>query len=166
MPNARGQYCLAEEVGHDFTIRSRAPSSLYNLLQPTSTPFNPEPELSQQILAWRVTLHRSLLLSVHARSSPTFLTPRRPRKRPPLRDSGLQGSVRHLSFQDETHVHAVRSVVSWSKEELKYLVEFILFHGTGQEWPTHKRTAFWEEAGSFVRRRARTSNIRSGIVLS
>lgn len=164
MPNARGQYCLAEEVGHDFTIRSHAPQACTTYFNPLQ-PFQPRARaLSADFGMACNTPQKSA--TKRPRSSPTFLTPRRPRKRPPLRDSGLQGSVRHLSFQDETHVHAVRSVVSWSKEELKYLVEFILFHGTGQEWPTHKRTAFWEEAGSFVRRRARTSNIRSGIVLS
>lgn len=64
---------------------------------------------------------------------------------------------------------AVENVASrlpqWSDFELKYLVDFILLHSTGDTWPAHKDIArFWTEAGCFVQRLTATTHLRSGIM--
>ena len=64
---------------------------------------------------------------------------------------------------------AIENVASqlpqWSDLKLKYLVDFILLHGTGDIWPAHKDIArFWTEAGCFVQRLTATTHLRSGIV--
>ena len=92
------------------------------------------------------------------RGTPTFQTPRRPRKRAPLREivaqEGEAVPARRLSFDAAPQ--------SWSGVEVKALVEFVLFHSTGERWPTHKQTVFWSNAAEFVKKRARTSHVRSG----
>ena len=53
--------------------------------------------------------------------------------------------------------------VPWSNKELKLLTECILFHGTGDKWPTHHNTRFWKEAAQYVKVRAEATNQRSGM---
>ena len=33
-------------------------------------------------------------------------------------------------------------------------MEFVLFHGTGEKWPTTKNDAFWNKIAHFVKDRA------------
>ena len=46
---------------------------------------------------------------------------------------------------------------------MKALTEFVLFHTTGEKWPTHKHQEFWRSASEFIQQRARTNAVsRSG----
>ena len=65
--------------------------------------------------------------------------------------SNLESS--HLPTKDET----------WDETELKALVEFILFHTIGQNWPTHKQMHFWSSASNFVSKRSGITTRRSGM---
>jgi len=95
------------------------------------------------------------------RSSPMYLTPHRPEKRVPLRELaanngfGVAGAPRLLSqaFQhlDESTTQEPSqepSVVQptthdkWGNNEMKALVDFLLFHCIGESWPTHKNMEF------------------------
>lgn len=49
----------------------------------------------------------------------------------------------------------------WSEQEVKALVEFILFHGTGSKWPATKNDAFWSKAASFVKERGGACTLRT-----
>ena len=51
----------------------------------------------------------------------------------------------------------------WCNNELKALVKFILFHSSGEKWPCHKQTAFWNSAGAFVKERSGSSHCGSGL---
>ncbi len=77
------------------------------------------------------------------RSTPTFQTPHRPRKRAPLREIPAQvreegAPVRRLSFATA----GPPAQGTCTEVELKALVEFVLFHSTGEHWSTHKQEAF------------------------
>lgn len=50
----------------------------------------------------------------------------------------------------------------WSDNEVKALVEFILFHSKGDSWPCHNRMEFWKAAASFIKDRTNTPHCRSG----
>ena len=51
----------------------------------------------------------------------------------------------------------------WNEEKNKALVEFLLFHGTGDKWPLHSRSSnFRSEAAAFIHERSRTTKKRSG----
>ena len=92
------------------------------------------------------------------RGTPTFQTPHRLNKRLPLREAAdLESSARRLTFSADTET----SQETWSDAELQALVEFVLFHGTGECWPTHKRTEYWKNAADFVKMRAKTSRGRT-----
>ena len=111
------------------------------------------------------------------RSTPTFLTPMRPKKRVPLKEIADPGTVqpKWLAFQtttaadvdpdDDVPEHDCRGL-GWSNAELRALVEFIMLHGTGESWPTHHRMRVWEAAASFIKTRAATTTARSGELLS
>jgi len=116
-------------------------------------------------------------LRKHPRSSPTYLTPHRSEKRVPLWElvakngSDAAAAPRLLSeaFQclDETSqgTKVVRPCKDekWSDSEIKALVEFLLFHCTGECWPSHKKMEFWSSASDFVHARS-GCNTRSGMV--
>ena len=54
-------------------------------------------------------------------------------------------------------------VESWRKEENKALVEFVLFHGDPNTWPSFgKRNRFWEEAAEFVQKRTKSVTKHTG----
>ena len=119
------------------------------------------------------------------RSSPMNLTPHRNEKRMPLRelianhDSGVLTSPtprllsRTFQCMDEA-IQETRGVQSsrklsgkdekWSETEKKALVEFLLFHCTGEHWPGHKNMEFWKSANDFVYTRSGCSS-RSGMFL-
>lgn len=71
------------------------------------------------------------------RGNPTGQTLSRPRKRIPLRDreADIEVPIRCLAFSAEPPRQ-------WSEEEIKALVEFVLFHGTREHWPIHKLVPF------------------------
>ena len=112
--------------------------------------------------------------SKRPRSTPTLLTPHRPRKIASLRTSDVVIAVRRLSLDDSHESQppsscqlspsrlSDRTLVSWGDSELKFLTEFILFHCPGDKWPTHKNMRFWNEAGQYIKRRTEAVNLRLG----
>ena len=105
------------------------------------------------------------------RSSPTFLTPHRCQKRVPLREicaatNGETLQPRRLSnlcLQSNSESgHQSTKGESWNDAELKALIEFILFHTTGENWPTLKQMNFWSSASDFVSNRSGNTK-RSGM---
>ena len=105
------------------------------------------------------------------RGSPTFLTPHRCQKRVPLREicAATNGTVqpRRLSglcLQSNSEAdHQPTKDENWNDAELKALIEFILFHTTGENWPTHKQMHFWSSASDFVSYRSGVTTRRSGM---
>ena len=69
------------------------------------------------------------------RGTPTGHTPRRPPKRTPLRVRDQQQQVERcrLSYEAEPK----RGPSPWTEEEIKALVEFILFYKKDNKWPSH-----------------------------
>ena len=53
----------------------------------------------------------------------------------------------------------------WCDNEVKALIEFVLFHSSGEKWPSHKQAVFWNSAGQFVKERSGSSLSRSGMFL-
>jgi len=100
------------------------------------------------------------------RSSPTCLTPRQCQKRVPLRELAAPANStqrlepRRLSYQSDSS-HLVKE--KWTPAETSALIEFILFHTTGDTWPTHKHMVFWNNAGEYVQTRSASNNYRSGM---
>ena len=90
---------------------------------------------------------------------PPYHTPRRPPKRTPLRvrDQQQQVERRRLSYEAEPK----SGPSPWTEEEIKALVEFILFYEKDNKWPSHKRSEYWKGAGRFIQIRCRCSQ-RSG----
>lgn len=55
------------------------------------------------------------------------------------------------------------SVETWTEEENKALVEFVLFYGDQTVWPSHsKKSRFWVDAANYVQCRSRATNRRTG----
>ena len=79
----------------------------------------------------------------------------------PLRER-VQIPRRRLSYPENGCTKSPGPALTWLNEEVKALVEFVLFHEKGDAWPCHKREAFWKGAASFVQTRAKTSHRRSG----
>ena len=104
-------------------------------------------------------------------TSPT-LPSRRGAKRTPLRKNvlGNNSSIavpcarRKLSTYfgspstDSIRVSGETAKEKWSNAEIKALVEFILLHTMGDNWPSHKQDVFWRN----VQDRAGSSLCRSG----
>ena len=93
-------------------------------------------------------------------------TPRRPSAsrvapdRIPLRERA-QIPRRRLFYPDGDSTKTPGAAGAWLGDEVKALVEFLLFHKKGDTWPCHKREAFWTGAASFVQIRAKTSHKRT-----
>jgi len=106
----------------------------------------------------------------HPRGSPTLLTPQRAQKRVPLREIVVNGA-RQLEQQLEQPLECnsvpgtQKTNEKWSDEELKALVEFVLFYSTGDTWPGHKQTEFWSNAGTFVSSRSGATTTRTGMYM-
>ena len=101
------------------------------------------------------------------RGSPTLCTPHREQKRVPLREilaasNNLEPGVPEPRRLTYTNVNVKEK---WCNDELKTLVEFNLFHSSGEQWPTHKQEVFWNGAGDFVKERSGSSQCRSGMIL-
>jgi len=41
----------------------------------------------------------------------------------------------------------------WTEAELEALTEFVLFHTSGDKWPSHKQQNFWSAASKYVKQR-------------
>jgi len=117
-----------------------------------------------------VTTPNNVILK-RPRGSPTMCTPHREQKRVPLREIMVARNdlepggpePRRLTFNNvETTVYTKEK---WCNDELKALVEFILFHSSGELWPSHKQEVFWNSAGEFVKERSGSSQCRSGMLL-
>lgn len=89
----------------------------------------------------------------------------------PLKDRGLGRSIvlsstkRQLFFSCEREKSPTASlaVETWTNEENRALVEFVLFYSNPNTWPKFsKRHKFWKELADFVQPRARTLTKRSG----
>ena len=117
----------------------------------------------------------STLENTQCDTSPT-LPSRRGAKRTPLRENvlGNNSSIvvprarRKLSTYfgppctDLIRDSGETAKEKWSNEEIKALVEFILLHMMGDNWPSHRQDVFWRNAGAFVQDRAGSSLCRSG----
>jgi len=86
------------------------------------------------------------LLYIRPRSSPTCLTPCQCQKRVPLRELAVSPpnltqrlEPRRLLYQSDSS-HPVKE--KWTPAKTSTLIEFTLFHTTGDRWPTHKQMVF------------------------
>ena len=50
----------------------------------------------------------------------------------------------------------------WCDDEMKALIEFVLFYSFGEKWPSHKQAVLCNSAGQFVKERSGSSLCRSG----
>ena len=90
-----------------------------------------------------------------------------------------QARQERCSLRESAHIHRRRLVFSeggtsatsasvtvhtqtWSEDEIKALLEFLLFHGEAGAWPCHKRDAFWKGAASYVKICSKSSHERTG----
>ena len=91
----------------------------------------------------------------------------RSKGRVPVRECVFTAKKR-LSFEDnevqEEEASPVKQPVeTWSEEENKSLVEFVLFHTTSDHWPCYPRSSkFWTQASEYVHQRSKASVQRSG----
>jgi len=91
----------------------------------------------------------STCLHKRSRSSPMCLTPCQCQKRVPLRELAASPpnstqclKPRQFSYRSDSS-HPVKE--KWTPAETSALIEFILFHTTGDRWPTHKQMVFWND---------------------
>ena len=102
------------------------------------------------------------------RSTSTILTPTQCLKRAPLREAVLNLTSspsltsRRLSYQCMTEGRT-SSQVKWMNVEVKALIKFVLFHSTGDTWPSHKQMMFWTSVGEFVKTRSGSDTCRNGM---
>ena len=105
------------------------------------------------------------------RGSPTLLTPHRREKRIPLRE--INSTIDESTARSTGDTLAPKQLFTpcsnslkekWSSAESKALVEFVLFHCTGELWPTHKQMGFWETASTFVASRSDSIACRSELL--
>ena len=104
------------------------------------------------------------------RTSLTLHMPQRNAKRTQLRERACNFTVHiaprwtRLPLDQPTFVDEVthKAKEKWSDTEIEMLVEFLLFHSTGDCWPTHKQDGFWSSDGEFVQTRTKTHICRSG----
>ena len=99
------------------------------------------------------------------RGSPTCLTPHQCQKRVPLREisAATNGTVQPRRLSNlclSSSGHQLSKDENWNDAELKVLVQFILFHTTGDNWPTHKQKHF---ASDFISSRSGITTKRSGM---
>ncbi len=106
------------------------------------------------------------------RSSPTGRTPQRPSKRVPLRGGRAPLAPKCLSFDEESSQASVAELATeeqprisrgtWTDEETKALLEFLLLNRPEGTWTATKNEAFWSSAAEFVQQRGKGSVRRSG----
>ena len=96
------------------------------------------------------------------RTSPTLQTPCRPAKRTPLREKVLNSDSAVVLPQRILHQPRNQATPKdkWSDAEIKALIEFVLFHSTGDKWPSHKQDSFWSCASDYLRSRSGDCSVR------
>ena len=86
----------------------------------------------------------------HPRGSPTMYTPHQEQKRILLRESMAANNAlepRHLVYICVNNsINNVKE--KWCNDELKALIEFVLFHSSGEQWPSHRQAVFWNSDGN------------------
>ena len=89
-----------------------------------------------------------------------------PKRRPKSRASKKRDPIRPVarrrlfSFDEQGLGKAVET---WSSEENKALVQFVLFHGPEDVWPLYSKSSkFWSEAALFIQRAGRSTAKRTG----
>ena len=92
------------------------------------------------------------------RGTPTGTTPQQTRKQ-------RAGACRNLgaSFASSSSTRQYVPANVWSPEELNALLEFILLNCESSKWPNTKNDYFWKSSASFVKQRAGSSCLRTGI---
>lgn len=107
-----------------------------------------------------------------SKGSPIMCTPQRVQKRVSLREMAASNELRpkpSLEPRQLTYACVNDSIdkvkEKWCSDELKALIEFVLFNSSGEQWPSHKQAAFWNSAGRFVKERSGSSMCRSGMPL-
>lgn len=107
------------------------------------------------------------VVSKRPRGLPTMYTPHREQKRVSLWESIAANNA--LEPRRLTYVCVNNSINNvkekWCNDELKALIEFVLFHSSGEHWPSHKQAKFWNSAGQFVKERSGSSLCRSSMLL-
>ena len=105
------------------------------------------------------------LCNKRPRSSPTLHTPQRELKRTPFRQKMQDENFSRPRVLSQCFVSPKQGPdkqEKWSDDELRALVEFVLFYSDGITWPSHKREEFWNSASEFVLTRAASGVCRSG----
>ena len=86
------------------------------------------------------------------------------KKRDPIRPA-QPVACRRLTFSSNDRQEKVPSsaIETWSVDENKALVQFLLFHGPEDSWPSHSKCSkFWSEAARFVQQVGGSSVKRTG----
>lgn len=74
---------------------------------------------------------------------------------------------RKLDFSMEKQQEEVVVTETWSDEENKALVQFLLFYGPEDSWPSHsKNSKFWSEAALFVQQNGGSPVKRTGMIIT
>lgn len=83
------------------------------------------------------------------------------KKRDPIRPT-RPGTRRKLFSSNNQDLGIVSTIETWSNEENKALVQFVLFHGLEDAWPSHSKSSkFWSEAALFIQRTGGSSTKRT-----
>ena len=97
--------------------------------------------------------------------------PRRPtdktsKGRVPLRSLATLNARKRLLFAEAESQGGPKQptcIDTWSDEESKALVEFVLFHAQEGRWPTFpKSSKFWAEVAEYVQKRGGSDSKRTG----
>ena len=94
-----------------------------------------------------------------SRGTPTGYTPQQADKKKKVgrcARRSLEGS-----FVSMTNTRQYVPASTWSAEEIKALVEFILLH-CEDKWPNHKFEQFWKSAATFVKERSGSVHLQTG----
>ena len=89
--------------------------------------------------------------------------PRSSKRRDPIRPTRPVACRKLFSFNDQDVGKVSSTIETWSVEENKALVQFVLFHGLEDTWPSHSKSSkFWSEATLFIQRAGGASIKRTG----
>ena len=149
------------EATSSVASNSRAPSA--TMTSTTTTPPRTQPtQHSKRVRESPVAPPRLFKKRQFAADSENSIpnTPHRPRKRQPF--NGAPSAKKCLDFTPVTCGKQSGNVRSWTDEEVKALVEFVLLMCDNKKWPTHHRMHFWSCAGEFIQSRTCSRHLRSG----
>lgn len=89
--------------------------------------------------------------------------PRSGKRRDPIRPTRPVACRKLFSSNDQDVGKVSSTIETWSVEENKALVQFVLFHGPEDTWPSHSKSSkFWSEAALFIQRTGGASINRTG----